>query len=299
MLEGGIDAPEAIMDIRSPAGVVVGVDGSPHATVAADWAAQEAERRGCGLHLVHAVNTGTVTLSPRSGAAVTDLILKNAQAVLDEALDLVSAAHPTLRPTGDVVPRDAAAAVLTAAEHAELAVVGTRGHGGFASLLLGSVSLRVCAHAICPVVVVRVAPEQGKHVLVAIREERDAVALRFGARQAALAGLPLRALHTWSPVVADVTHSAPMLDELGEEAKLHAQLLSRTVDPVREEFPELEIEAEDYSGPTAATLVEASKEAALLVIARHEPAPHFGLRLGTAVHAVLHHAHCPVAVVPL
>ncbi|WP_405020156.1 universal stress protein [Kitasatospora sp. NBC_00070] len=287
------------MDIRSPAGVVVGVDGSPHATVAADWAAQEAERRGCGLHLVYAVNTGTVTLSPRSGAAVTDLILKNAQAVLDEAIDLVGAAHPTLRPTGDVVPRDAAAAVLAAAEHAELAVVGTRGHGGFAALLLGSVSLRVCAHASCPVVVVRVPPERGDCVLVAIREERDAEALRFGAGQALRAGLPLRALHTWSPVVTDIARGAPLLDESGEEAKLHEQLLSRTVDPVRAEFPELAIEAEDHSGPTAATLVEASKGAALLVVARHRPAPHLGLRLGTAVHAVLHHAHCPVAVIPL
>lgn len=267
--------------------------------MAADWAAQEAERRGCGLHLVYAVNTGTVTLSPRSGAAVTDLILKNAQAVLDEAIDLVGAAHPTLRPTGDVVPRDAAAAVLAAAEHAELAVVGTRGHGGFAALLLGSVSLRVCAHASCPVVVVRVPPERGDCVLVAIREERDAEALRFGAGQALRAGLPLRALHTWSPVVTDIARGAPLLDESGEEAKLHEQLLSRTVDPVRAEFPELAIEAEDHSGPTAATLVEASKGAALLVVARHRPAPHLGLRLGTAVHAVLHHAHCPVAVIPL
>lgn len=287
------------MNTRSPAGVVVGVDGSGHATVAAEWAAQEAERRGCGLHLVHAVNTGTVTLSPRSGAAVTDLILKNARAVLDEALALVAAAHPALEPTGDVVPRDAATAILTAAEHAELVVVGTRGHGGFASLLLGSVSLRVCAHASCPAAVVRVAPERGAHVLVAIREERDAEALRFGARQAALTGLPLRALHVWSPVVADVAHVAPMLDELGEEAMLHAQLLHRTVDPVREEFPGVEIDAVDWTGPIAATLVEASKEAALLVVARHQPAPHFGLRLGTAVHAVLHHAHCPVVVVPL
>jgi len=287
------------MNSRSPAGVVAGVDGSSHAAAAAEWAAQEAERRDCALHLVHAVNTGTVTLSPRASAAVTDLVLQNAQAVLDEALGKLQAAHPDLRLTGDVVPRDAAAAILTAAEHAELAVVGTRGHGGFASLLLGSVSLRVTAHSTCPTVVVRVTQQAGEHVLVAIRDERDSKTLSFALREAIGFGLPVRALHIWSPVVADVGHMAPMMDELGEEAKLHEQLLRRTVDPVREEFPEVEVDARELSGATAATLVEASQRAALLVIARHQPAAHFGLRLGTAVHAVLHHAHCPVAVVPV
>ncbi|GJF28102.1 universal stress protein [Kitasatospora sp. NE20-6] len=287
------------MNSRSPAGVVVGVDGSAHAAAAADWAAQEAVRRGCALHLVHAVNTGTVTLSPRTSSAVTDLILHDADAVLADALGKVRASHPTLRLTGDVVPRDAAEAVLTAAEHAELAVVGTRGHGGFASLLLGSVSLRVAAHASCPVVVVRGAPQVGSHVLVAVRDEHDGGTLRFALRTGELTGLPVHALHTWSPVVADVGHMAPMVDEIGEEARLHEQLLRHTCDPIREEFPDVVFEARQEHGATAGTLVEASRKAALLVVSRRQPAPHFGLRLGTAVHAVLHHAYCPVAVVPL
>ncbi|MEU2627085.1 universal stress protein [Kitasatospora sp. NPDC007106] len=287
------------MNSRSPAGVVVGVDGSAHAAAAADWAAREAARRDCPLHLVHAVNTGTVTLSPRTGSAVTDLILHDAEAVLEEALGKVRASHPALRLTGDVVPRDAAEAVLTAAEHAELAVVGTRGHGGFASLLLGSVSLRVAAHSACPVVVVRGTEHVGNHVLVAVRDERDAPALRFALRTGELTGLSVRALHTWSPVVADVGHMAPMVDELGEEARLHQQLLLRTCDPVREDFPDVAFEARQVGGGAAGTLVDASRQAALLVVSRRQPAAHFGLRLGGAVHAVLHHAYCPVAVVPL
>ncbi|WP_441249128.1 universal stress protein [Kitasatospora sp. McL0602] len=287
------------MNGRSPAGVVAGVDGSAPAAAAADWAAREAERRECPLHLVHAVNTGTVTLSPRAGAAVTDLILKNAQAVLDEQLDRLIAAHPTLRITGDVVPRDAAPAILTAAEHAELAVLGTRGHGGFASLLLGSVSLRVTAHAACPTVVVRGSGTAGGDILVSIRDDGDVPALRFALREAEISGLPVRALHSWATVVADVGHTAPMADELGEETALHEQLLRRTVDAIHPDYPDVDLRAEQVSGATAALLVEASKRAALLVIARHAPAPHFGLRLGSAVHAVLHHAHCPVAVVPL
>ncbi|MGK4584252.1 universal stress protein [Kitasatospora sp. HPMI-4] len=287
------------MNSRTPAGIVVGVDGSPQAAAAAEWAAQEAGRRGCSLHLVHAVNTGTVTLSPRTSEAVTDLILKNARDVLDESLGKLAAAHPELHLTGDVVPREAALAILTAAEHSELAVVGTRGHGGFASLLLGSVSLRVCAHSGCPTVVVRQGSSTGEHILVAIRDERDGEALRFGLREATTTGLPVRAVHVWSPVVADVAHAAPMIDELGEEARLHEQLLHHTCDPVSEEFPGVPVHAEHLAGATAATLVEASRQAALLVIARHPPAPHFGLRLGTALHAVLHHAHCPVAVLPV
>jgi len=287
------------MNSRSPAGVVAGVDGSAHAAAAADWAAHEAVLRDCALHLVHAINTGTVTLSPRTSATVTDLILRDAQTLLDDALGKLQAAYPGLRLTGDVVPRDAAEAILTAAEHAELGVVGTRGHGGFASLLLGSVSLRVAAHASCPVVVVRGSPDAEGPILVAVRDERDAETLRFACRVAARRGLAVHALHTWSPVVADVSRMAPMIDELGEEARLHEQLVRRTCDPVSEEYPEVTVEARQLHGATAATLVDASSNASLLVLSRHAPAPHFGLRLGTAVHAVLHHAHCPVAVVPM
>ncbi|MEU9132915.1 universal stress protein [Kitasatospora sp. NPDC048540] len=286
------------MNNRAPAGVVAGVDGSASAAAAAEWAAQEADRRGCALHLVHAVNTGTVTLSPRTGAAVTDLILRDAQDLLDDSLGKLKAAHPELRLTGDVVPREAAEALLTAAEHAELAVVGTRGHGGFAALLLGSVSLRVAAHSRCPVVVVRGASDAGSHVLVAVRDERDAATLRFALRAAATRRLPVEALHTWSPVVAEAGQMA-MADEAGEEERLHAQLLQHTIEPVLEDFPEVRVDARQLTGATVETLVEASRQAALLVVSRHEPAPRFGLRLGTSLHAVLHHAHCPVAVVPV
>ncbi|MEU3496565.1 universal stress protein [Kitasatospora cineracea] len=287
------------MEIRAANGVVAGVDGSVPGAEAAEWAAREAEWRGTGLHLVHAVNTGTVTLSPRTGATVTDLILREAAELLEAVQAALEAAHPGLRITGDVVPREAAEAVLTAAEHASLAVLGTRGHGGFASLLLGSVSLRVTAHATCPVVVVRGTDHPDGPVLVALHDERDAAALRFGCETAARRGLPVRAVHTWSPVVADVGRMAPMVDELGEESRLHEQLLRRTCDPVRAEYPDVEVESHQLTGSAAATVVEESRTAALVVLSRHEPAPRFGLRLGTPVHAVLHHAHCPVAVVPV
>ncbi|MFJ5229724.1 universal stress protein [Kitasatospora sp. NPDC088391] len=287
------------MEIRGPNGVVAGVDGSAPAAAAAEWAAREAERRGTGLHLVHAVNTGTVTLSPRTGTAVTDLILREAAELLDTVRAALEAAHPALRITADVVPGDAAEAVLAAAEHATLAVLGTRGHGGFAALLLGSVSLRVAAHADCPVVVVRGADHPAGPFLVAVHDERDAAALRFACAGAARRGLPVRALHTWSPVVAEVGRTTPMVDEPGEEAALHERLLRRTCDPVREDYPEVELAAHQLTGSTAATLVEESRTAALVVLSRYEPAPRFGLRLTGPVHAVLHHAHCPVAVVPV
>ncbi|MFJ1792690.1 universal stress protein [Kitasatospora griseola] len=287
------------MEIRGPSGVIAGVDGSAPGNEAAEWAAREAERRGESLHLVHAVNTGTVTLSPRTGTTVTDLILREAAELLESVRSGLEAAHPGLRITGDVVPRDAAEAVLTAAEHAGVAVLGTRGHGGFASLLLGSVSLRVAAHAACPVVVVRGTEHPDGPVLVAVHDERDAAALRFGCETAARRGLAVRALHTWSPVVADVGRMAPMVDELGEESRLHEQLMLRTCDPVRDEFPAVDVQTQQLTGGTAATVVEESRTAALVVMSRHQPAPRFGLRLATPVHAVLHHAQCPVAVVPV
>ncbi|MFJ6215532.1 universal stress protein [Streptomyces sp. NPDC092296] len=280
--------------------VVAGVDALPQSGPALEWAAAEAERRGCPLRLVHAVDTGTATLSKRAAAGVTDLILQAGHDLLAEAAAQVAAAHPGLETTARVVAAEPAPAILDAAGRHALVVVGSRGKGGFASLLLGSVSLRVAAHAHGPVVVVHAPPSaaQGLSVLVGVRDEDDAPAVRFAFDAAARRDAPVRALHAWS-AISGVGQAVPLVDSLDEEHRQHARLLEGTVRAARADFPPGRIVTDLVDGAAAAALVEASAHAALLVVGTSAPTrSHPGLRPGTVAHALLHHAHCPVVLVP-
>jgi nucleotide-binding universal stress UspA family protein len=136
--------------------VVVGVDGSDGSRRALRWAAREAAARGDALHLVHVwqepqayapLGLGSYPLDPEP-------IQQAARGLLDGLLAEAGELEPGLPVTGEVVEGAPAEALLDAARTAELLVVGSRGLGGFRSLLLGSVSQQVVHHARCPVVIV-------------------------------------------------------------------------------------------------------------------------------------------------
>ncbi|HWS58227.1 MAG TPA: universal stress protein, partial [Actinotalea sp.] len=135
--------------------VLVGVDGSPASLNAVDWAAAHAERHRLGVHLVCAYAVPTFTAAALDGgyAALDDTAIREgARAVLDEAQ--VRLASRGLRVTSAVATGDAAAVLVDLSRTAALVVVGTRGRGGFAERLLGTVSSALPAHAHCPTVVV-------------------------------------------------------------------------------------------------------------------------------------------------
>ena len=133
--------------------IVVGVDGSEHATGALDWAAREAQYRQDDLHIVSA------WLYPNTmGYAIAvdmDQFAKTAQDIADLATARVHAMAPEVVVTTDVLEAQPALALVEASTGADLLVVGTRGMGGFRGLVVGSVSQHCVHHAHCPVVVVR------------------------------------------------------------------------------------------------------------------------------------------------
>jgi nucleotide-binding universal stress UspA family protein len=140
--------------------IVVGVDGSDHAHGVMEFAYEEARRRGCGLTVVYAYATPVYWGVPEFGAVVPprthDDLVAEANEVLDRSLGQVPDDVEVERV---VVEGPPARCLLETAEDADLLIVGSRGHGGFMGLLLGSTSHQVVTHATCPVVVVPSNPD--------------------------------------------------------------------------------------------------------------------------------------------
>jgi nucleotide-binding universal stress UspA family protein len=146
------------MENRMTARIVVGVDGSEESVSALRWALAEAERRGAILDVVHAWHYPYVACTEITGMAAAALDMDDLEsagrAVLDHSLERAAAAHSGVRVEPILVQGGAAATLVDAAVGADLLVVGTRGRGGFAGLVLGSVSQHCSTHAPCPVVIV-------------------------------------------------------------------------------------------------------------------------------------------------
>jgi nucleotide-binding universal stress UspA family protein len=138
-------------------GITVGVDGSSHGQRALEWAIKEAGLRKAPLTViaVHQVAGNHWTGNPEVYPADTPEKEKTRQAAQDatqKAVDAAGEPKPT-SVTVRAVSGIAAQELINASTDSDLVVVGSRGGGGFARLMLGSVSSKVVAHAACPVVV--------------------------------------------------------------------------------------------------------------------------------------------------
>ena len=133
--------------------IVVGVDGSDQSRAALDWAVEEAKLRQGRVLALTAWHVPYVGSAVMGQAWDYEVFQKDAEAILKAELARVK--HQGADVTGRVVQSTPAAALVEASRHAELVVVGSRGHGGFAGMMLGSVSTQTVHHAHCPVLVFR------------------------------------------------------------------------------------------------------------------------------------------------
>lgn len=289
--------------------VVVAVDGSENSWRALDWAWDAARRRAAPLRVAHVRHHFAWT---QPGAPVVvppppddDPVLGDARARLAEADDGPGARYTALDGApGALLPELGA--------EAQLLVLGSRGRGGFSSLLLGSNGLSAARDAECPVVVVpppgrevddTLETDPGPRVVVGLKVDApDDTTLALAFAEAALrdARVQVLAAYPW-PVqswVAPGDLALPVYDQGAIEHETRT-LTEGFLAPHRERHPGVRVEPFPAAGDAAGLLVAASKDAELVVVGRHRRRLLAPARmLGSVTHAVLLHAASPVAVVP-
>ena len=141
--------------------IVVGVDGSDPSRDALRWAARQAELTHASLHAIMCWSAPVMAYGSPVVVPVDFDIAGSTTKVLDQTVSEVLGDQPSVPVTSIAVEGRPTQRLLAAAEAADLLVLGSRGHGAFAGMLLGSVSEHCVAHASCPVVVVHSRPQHG------------------------------------------------------------------------------------------------------------------------------------------
>ncbi|MFJ9941023.1 universal stress protein [Streptomyces erythrochromogenes] len=306
----------------SNAPVIAAVDGSEHSLRALQWARGAALRHGTGLLVAHVLPDHAQLYAGRR-ASLHDA--SEPEEYPDPVHDWVRSmtGGGAALPDGvryESLEGSVPEALRVIGTGALMLVMGSRGRGGFASLLLGSSSRAVASTAACPVVVV---PHAERHAGAAAQEESagrvvlglhaaetpDDV-LSFAFEEAAVRGTTVQVVSAYAvpPAPAlvidrpfEVIPPEGLADE-GDGVPAEREMLrsqTQRLEPLRARYPDVPVEQAAVPGDPAGRLVDASRSAALVVVGRHHPRrTALSLQIGSVAHAVLHHAHGPVAIVP-
>ncbi|MEV0718017.1 universal stress protein [Asanoa sp. NPDC050611] len=278
------------MDTRP---IIVGYDASPDSRAALRWALDEADRESLPVRLVHAFDwyVGPAVFAPGPSRSPDFEARADVNAMLAYAADDARRTHPTVPVSAEVVEGPAQVCLRDASIDAAMVVLGGRGTGGFAELLIGSTAVSVSARAHCPVVVVRAGTDAASgEVVVGFDGSACArLALGYAIEKAAACGAPLRIIQTWDPP------PTRYYLEMAADA-IHANL-DRFAQDWRQKFPELSMSTELLIGGAAAHLVAASATARLVVVGSRGRGGLGGTFLGSVGQELIHHAHCPVVIV--
>ncbi|MFF7896020.1 universal stress protein [Streptomyces sp. NPDC007907] len=294
--------------------VTVGLDGSPESRAAAEWAAREAKLRGLPLRLVHVWEPvpEPMAQAPLLGAETQ---AHWSERIPREAAEALRLRHPGVQVEAEQIPGRPMDALAKTSKDAELLVLGSRGLSGVGGFLVGSVGMSVIAHTDTPVVLVRAggqaADEHEKDpaglpsaatpyrpvVLGLDTGHPDDTVIAFAFEEAARRDTALRVVHSWNlpPYFA---YGLPVDLELNTElGRQEAAALTAVLRPWRQKYPDVRVVEESRSGSPANHVIDASREASLVVVGRRVRRSPFGAHIGPVTHAVLHHAAAPVAVV--
>jgi len=280
--------------------IVAGTDGSEESLRAVEWAAREAVLHSAPLRIVSAASlprTASLQLKPER-----DVVLGFVREHRDRALAAAEARAAEMAPglliSTDPLEGPPARAVTGSGSGALMLVVGSRGIGAFTAMVLGSVARYTAGHACCPVVVVREETAAvHRQVGVGIGDLDDcADSLAFAFEEAALHKASLRAIHAWHAPQASISRAGtpyppPALHAAAADT---ARELTLLLDRWQEKYPDVPVSQDVMHGHPGRALADLSARADLVILGRHPglPGP------GSVRHAVLNHAHGPIAIVP-
>jgi nucleotide-binding universal stress UspA family protein len=301
----------------APRPIVVGVDGSPASWQAIHTAVWEARARRTTLVLAHGYPADPYTWygwAPMyAGPAYDPRAL--AQTMVDETANEVRDTYPDITVTTELHPGTGASALIEASHDATLVVVGSRGRGGFAGLSIGSVAAQTAAHAACPVMVIRpviegdtepltdtsdrAAVASGPVVVGVDGSSTSTDAVEFAFEEASLRGVTLVAMHVWWQLPThDLGPDLPIRMDLPEAIEEDKRLLASMLGDWPAKFPDVPVELRPVQSMTPSReLIEASRDAGLVVVGSRGRGGFTGLLLGSVGRDLVGHAYCPVAVV--
>jgi nucleotide-binding universal stress UspA family protein len=281
--------------------VVVGVDGSEHSRRALQWAAAEARLRSVPLHVVHAFPFDV----PRS-AGPDPYVAVATQSLRDVAAQARQLDDRPLTVSAAVVDGLPSKVLVEESRRCALLVIGSRGHGGFSRLLLGSTAVDVTANAACPVTVIPTVPagadvlSRPGDVVVGVDDSAGSeAALEFAFSRAAQRLARLTAVHVWHlPTAYGAYGSAELLRTDPDRVEAEASaLLHRALAPWQERYPRVVVTGHVVRGQVVDALVEASRtQGEIVVVGARGRSVLAGTILGSVSQGLLHHAAGPVVI---
>ncbi|WP_328327593.1 MULTISPECIES: universal stress protein [unclassified Streptomyces] len=281
--------------------VIVGADGSAEAMNAVEWAALEADRWVLPLHIVHALRHAHV-----GGIQTAEWLppgpVGDARRIVAQAEERAREVCPGLTVRAGIFDEAPVECLVSASDSAGLVVVGGRGHGATAGLLLGSVSGAVAARAKCPITVVRRHRQDGQAWIVVGLGHSTASpqVLDYAFDEARRRDSGVAVVHAWiCPRNESATAHTGQYDEARDARRRRAQQwLDESVAEAVGRHEGVPVRSYAVEGLAGDVLTEASREAGLLVIGGHSRHAQTVGQLGNVGHRMLHRAGCTVTLVP-
>jgi nucleotide-binding universal stress UspA family protein len=285
---------------NAPLGILVGIDDSPTANLAVQWAARDAELRNIPLTLVHAISP-EVTWSNQLSPGLKRWQQDHGHRLVGEALKIVAEASQLGGPAGihsRILPSAAVPALVDLSKDAEMVVTGCRGSGRWPGRPLGSVSSGLLRYAHCPVAIIHdddpsLSPRSQAPVLVGIdgsSASESATAMAFD--EASRRHVELVALHAWS----DADQSGSPEIAMPETESMAEVVLAERLAGWREQYPDVPVNPTVVRDNPARQLVLQSEAAQLVVVGSRGRGGLAGMLLGSVGETVAQMARVPVIV---
>ncbi len=283
-------------------GIVVGIDDSPAARVAVQWATREAELRNIPLTLVHAVSPEVATwLRTPLPAGVLRWQQDHGLRLVDGALKVVEEASQGGGPAGvqtEILASAAVPTMIDLSKEAEMVVAGSQGSGRWPGRRLGSVSSGLLRHAHCPVAILHdeepSTPHPGQAPVVVGIDGSPAseLATAIAFDEASRRHVGLVTVHAWSDL--DVSEwpgiDWPATQSMAEE------VLAERLAGWQEQYPDVQVSRSVVQAQPARQLVQQSEGAQLVVVGSRGRGGFAGMLVGSVGEAVAQMARVPVIV---